>query len=123
MKKTLITTLAIAAISFIGLTGNVANAADGKKIYKKCKACHTVDAGGKNKIGPNLNGVVGRAAGSVEGFKYSDVLLASGVTWDEASLDAFLKKPKKFMKGTKMSFKGLKKEDDRAAIIEFLKAQ
>jgi cytochrome c2 len=74
---------------------------------------------GKNKVGPSLAGIVGRPAGQVEGFKYSAVMAESEVVWDEANLDAFLAKPKDFMKGTKMSFPGLKKEEDRANVIAF----
>ena len=101
----------------------VANADDGEKVFKKCKACHTVEAGGKNKVGPNLNGVVGRAAGSMDGFKYSSDMKESGITWDETTLDKFLAKPKDVVKKTKMAFAGLKKEEDRAAVIAYLKAE
>lgn len=97
--------------------------ADGEKVFKKCKACHQVGDGAKNRSGPVLNGIVGRAAGGVEGFKYSKALKAmagDGLVWNAENLQAFLEKPKKFMKGTKMSFNGLKKEDDRVAISAYL---
>lgn len=96
------------------------DAKKGEKVFKKCKACHTVDAGGKNKVGPNLHGIVGRKSALVEGFKYSEAMKAADVTWDAATLDGFLKKPKKFMKGTKMSFAGLKKEKQRVDVIAYL---
>lgn len=97
----------------------LADAAAGENIFKKkCKACHTV---GKNRTGPDLTGVVGAAAGHVEAFKYSSAMKESGLTWDDATLDAFLHKPKDLVKGTRMSFPGLKKEEDRAAVIEYLK--
>ena len=96
------------------------DAAAGEKVYKKCKACHALEAG-KNKVGPSLAGIVGQEAGKVEGYKYSKAMAESGVVWDDANLDAYLAKPKDFIKGTKMSFAGLKKEEDRANVIEFLK--
>ena len=124
MKKPLIMSLAIVAISVIGLSSNVAMASmTGEVVFRYCKRCHTIDVGGRNKTGPNLNGVVGRAAGSVKGFKYSPALLESGLIWDEATLDQWLTKPKEFVKGTKMWFRGLKKAEDRAAVIEYLKSQ
>jgi len=92
----------------------------GKKIFKKCKACHTLKAG-KKKIGPSLFGVIGRKAGTAKKFKYSKAMRKSDVTWDDASLDAFLKKPKKYMKGTRMSFPGLKKQADRDNVIAYIK--
>ena len=95
----------------------------GEKVFKKCKACHQVGDGAKNRSGPVLTGIVGRAAGSVEGFKYSKPLMAmaeEGLVWDAANLQEFLAKPKAFMKGTKMSFAGLKSDDDLAAITAYL---
>lgn len=99
--------------------------AAGTKVFKKCKACHQVGDGAKNRVGPILNGIVGAQFGAVDGYKYSKALKArasDGAVWDAVNLDAFLAKPKKWLKGTKMSFAGLKKDADRAAIIEFLKS-
>lgn len=95
----------------------------GEKAFKKCAACHKVGEGAKNATGPQLNGIVNRAAGTIDGFRYSKPLLAmaeAGLVWDDASMHAFLENPKGFMKGTKMSFAGLKKEEDRAAVIAYL---
>lgn len=97
----------------------------GEKVFKKCKACHQVGEGAKNRSGPHLNGLIGRRMGSVEGFAYSDVFAAAldeGRVWDEAALAEFLAKPKTYMKGTKMSFSGLKKDEDLAAITAYLKS-
>ncbi len=96
------------------------DAANGEKVYKKCKACHALEEG-KHKVGPSLAGIVGKPAGSAEGYKYSKAMAESGLVWDEATLDGYLEKPRSFLKGTKMSFAGLKKEEDRADVIEFLK--
>ena len=96
----------------------------GKRIFNKCKACHAVGEGAKNKIGPVLNGIVNNAAGENGDFKYSDVLLAmagEGLTWDEANLTAFLTKPKDFMDGTKMAFAGLRKNQEVLDVIAYLK--
>lgn len=95
----------------------------GEKAFQKCKACHQVGEGAKNRSGPILNGVVGRAAGSVDGFKYSKALKAmasDGLVWDQEALRTFLAKPKAFMKGTKMSFAGFKKDSDLDAITAYL---
>jgi cytochrome c len=93
----------------------------GKKVYNKCKACHTLEAG-KNRIGPSLHGIMGRAAGTVDGFKYSSAMAESGLTWDEATLAKYLEDPRGFIPGNKMAFPGLKKEDDRADVIAYIKA-
>jgi cytochrome c2 len=99
--------------------------AKGAKVFKKCKACHKVGEGAKNSTGPILNGIFGATAGMVEGFKYSKPMLAAGedgLVWDEEALAAFLTKPRKFMKGTKMSFAGLRKERDIEAVVSYLRS-
>ncbi len=99
------------------------DAEKGEKVFKKCKACHEVGDDAKNKVGPTLNGIVGSAAGANSDFKYSDALTTmagEGLVWDEESMAAFLTKPKDFMKGTKMSFAGLRKEEDIADVIAYL---
>lgn len=97
----------------------------GAKAFRKCKSCHQVGEGAKNKTGPMLNGIVGHPVAAIEGFKYSKAFQKAGeegLVWTEAELDAFLTKPKKHIKGTKMSFAGVRKEEDRAALIEYLKS-
>ena len=91
----------------------------GLKVFRKCKACHVVDKK-KNKTGPHLVGIIGRAAGSVEGFKkYSTAMKDSGIVWDADTLDGYLESPKKYLKGGKMAFAGLKKKKDRDNIIAY----
>ena len=92
----------------------------GKKVFKKCAACHSINMGGKNKIGPALYNVVGRAVGSVPNFKYSKSLASYGKKWTFEELNGFLIKPATWIKGTKMAYTGLKKEKDRASVIIYL---
>ena len=100
-----------------------ADAAKGKKLFTKCKACHNVDAP-KNKVGPHLVGIVGRTAGTADGYtKYSKAIKDSGIVWDEANLDKWLTNPKGMYPGTKMIYPGLKSADDRADVIEYLKTK
>jgi cytochrome c len=92
----------------------------GEKVFNKCKVCHVADEE-KNKVGPTLLGVFGRPAGSVEGFNYSDAMKESGITWDEATLAAYVADPKGYIPGNKMAFPGLRKEEDIADLIAYLK--
>jgi cytochrome c len=105
------------------ITGLLASAdpAAGKKSFKKCAACHGLKKGGPNKVGPNLWNIVGGSRAAAAGFKYSSVIKGMGGKWSFADLNAFLYKPKAFMKGTKMNFAGLKKAQDRANVIRFLR--
>ncbi|MFD2208102.1 c-type cytochrome [Kiloniella antarctica] len=90
----------------------------GKKVFNKCKACHTI---GKNKIGPDLSGIIGRPSASIAGYKYSKAMQAAEVIWTEDNLTQFLAKPKKFVPKTKMSFGGLKKETQIEDLLAYLK--
>ena len=96
------------------------SAADGAKIFKKCLACHSIEKGGPNKIGPNIFGVLNRKAGSISGYKYSKAMSTYGKVWSFEEMDGFLTKPKDWIKGTKMSFMGLKSVKDRAAVILYM---
>ena len=96
------------------------NAAEGEKVFKKCAACHSISQGGANKIGPALWAVLGRKAGTVPDYKYSKAMAAHVKTWSFEEMNSFLIKPKDWVKGTKMSFAGLKNDKDRAAVILYM---
>ena len=116
--------VAIVALGFGNLAfAGEAEVAAGEKVFKKCKACHAVGEGAKNKVGPLLNDLFGRVPGTAEGYKYSKAMAAfgeDGKVWDEELVATFLAGPKKLVKGTKMSLAGLKNPDDIANIIEYL---
>lgn len=127
--------LALAVAGMVAFASSSAmaegDAAKGEKTFRKCKACHTIKEGGKNKVGPNLFGVYGRAGGSAEGYKYSKGYMAAAadLTWDDAALMEYLKDPSKYLTKkagkkvrSKMTFK-LKKEDARKDVIAYLKTQ
>ena len=96
------------------------SAADGAKIFSKCKACHSIAKGGGNKIGPALWGILGRKAGSLSDYKYSKAMAGYGKSWSFEEMNGFLTKPKEWVKGTKMSYAGLKNAKERAALILYM---
>jgi cytochrome c len=100
---------------------NAQDAALGEKVFLKCKACHQIGEGAKNAVGPVLNGVVGRKAGTAPDYSYSDANKKSGITWDEATLKEYLKNPRAKVPGTKMIFPGLTKDEDIDNVIAYLK--
>ncbi len=120
-KSTMMLIGSALALSFTAGAAVADNEA-GEAVFKKCKACHSTEAG-KKKVGPSLYGVVGRTPGTLDGYKYSASMIeygATGVTWDAATLDAYLTKPRDVVAKTKMSFAGLKKEADRQAVIAYM---
>ena len=116
IKEWLFAFTAIAAFVSPAAAGD---AALGQKVFNKCKACHDV-SGPKNKAGPSLKGLFGRSAGNVEGFSYSEAIKNSGIVWSEDTLKAYLADPKAVVPGTKMSFTGLKKQEEIENILEYL---
>ena len=120
MKISKMVSLAAVGAILVMASGAIAgDVSKGKKLAKKCKACHSLKEGGKNRLGPTLFNILDRKAGTVKGYKYSKALLASGITWDEATFSDFVTKPKKVVKGTKMSFPGVKKATQRADLLAY----
>ncbi|MDB3888386.1 cytochrome c family protein [Candidatus Pelagibacter sp.] len=113
-KSTKIEKVDVAALMTMG------DVASGEKIFKKCAACHSINKGGKNNIGPALYNVVGRKVGEISDYKYSKALAAYDKNWNFEELNGFLIKPSKWIKGTKMAYAGLRKEKDRASVIKYL---
>ncbi|KAF9901475.1 iso-1-cytochrome c [Lobosporangium transversale] len=98
------------------------NSVNGAKLFKtRCAQCHTVEAGGANKVGPNLHGIFGRKSGQAAGYSYTEANLKKGVTWTEETMFEYLENPKKYIPGTKMAFNGFKKEGERNDVITYLK--
>jgi cytochrome c len=99
------------------------DAAAGAKVFAQCSACHSVGADAQNNVGPVLNGIVGRAAGTFSGYRYSSAMRKSGLTWDEATLKRYLRGPDQVVPGTKMAFAGITSDEDLTNLIAYLKQQ
>lgn len=122
MRQGLVTFIVTAALTAASSASAQEKAKQGETIFKRqCAACHTVEPG-KNRVGPSLAGVVGRKAGTVEGFRYSDAMKNSNLVWTEETLQKYLADPKAFLPGNKMAFAGLKKDADREAVINYLES-
>jgi len=119
------------AMAVAGLAALPAMAQDdlvaaGEKVFKKCAACHAVGEGAKDRVGPSLNDIIGRTAGTEEGFKYSPAMVKAGeggIVWSSETLDTYLADPKADIPGNKMAFPGLKKEEDRQAVIAYIQSK
>lgn len=116
-------TQAIATPQSVASTTPVDPLVLGKRVYKKCQACHTLTENGKHKVGPNMWDVYGSTAGTKDSFAYSKAMKDSGVIWTEETMDAYLTKPREFMPGNRMTFVGLKKKEDRDAVQAYIKSQ
>ncbi len=122
IRRTILAATAIAAGLAIAPALADGDAKKGEKVFRKCKTCHEISEP-KNKIGPHLVGIIGRPAGSVEGFSYSDAMKNSGLTWDVETIAKYMADPKGFIPGNKMVFVGLKKESDVEDLLAYLSAQ
>lgn len=124
MIKNMFLTLAMFMLASPAIAAHSGDPESGAKVFKKCKACHQVGAGARDRVGPQLNGIFGRPAGSIEGFKYSKGLRRmgdEGLVWTFETLDAYIENPKALVSKTRMNFKGIKDHDDRDDLLAYLR--
>lgn len=117
----LIAALLLAIVWLPASSVRAADATKGAMIFKKCAVCHTIGPNAATKVGPELNGIVGRQSGSIAGYPYSDAMRNAGLTWDEPTLGAYIHSPKAVVRGTKMAFPGIKGDPDVNDLIAYLK--
>ncbi len=120
--RTLVFAATACGIMF-SFSSDAADAKKGKKVFRKCVACHSITKGARHKVGPNLFGIFGRSSGKAPRYTYSKAMKSENLIWDEETLHAFVKNPKKVVKKTKMSFAGLRNDGQRADLIAYLKTQ
>ncbi len=117
MRAPMVVVLTLAS----GLSAQAADPVAGERVFKRCLACHMVGEDAKPRVGPVLNGLIGRKAGTYEGFKYTESNRNSGLVWDEATLTEYLRNPRAKIPGTSMAFPGIKKDEEIADLIAYLK--
>ena len=113
----------LCALAMVSTASAEGDASAGATVFAQCAACHTVGAGAQNTVGPVLNGIIGRRAGSYPGYRYSSAMRKSGLVWDESTLQNYLRGPDKVIPGTKMAFPGMTSDADLANVIAYLKQQ
>jgi cytochrome c2 len=129
MPKRLITLTALAAAlaaPAVAQEIDEALAAEGERVWRQCQACHQIGEGAQHRVGPHLNGVIGRQAGTQEGFRYSQAMIRAGedgLVWDEQTLEDYLENPRAKVPGTSMAFAGLRQAEQRDAVVEFMKRE
>ncbi|NNG04812.1 MAG: cytochrome c family protein [Inquilinus sp.] len=111
--------IAVAGIASLGTASKALADGHGQRVYNQCRACHVLDAG-VNRVGPSLADLNGRTAGTVDGFRYSPALADSGIVWNEETLKAYLTDPRGYIPGNRMAFRGIRKEEDLDALVDYL---